>query len=442
MKIQHTQNLKSGILLLVILPFVLLVSCKKDTDSVRRKSTTITLNEPTYTDNKVELSWTVSNDSISSFNVIRVIGESIDQYQISYNDIASNLDKNTLTFTDEDVPYTPFITYLIQGIIYKGNNNPYNYKYVLSNSKTFSREISVMDFAANDVLLYARQNSIFLIDKENGLLKSYNYITKEQKDFDFKTRIGFCSLNKNGQTDELVVPRSDGWLDIYNAQDFQLIEQIKISAYSIASSVIKGNLIFNCTTSSDEPMIVYNRDTKQIVSKLTWYGDENRRLEIIPNTNTELFGVNSYEISYYNYDASGILISREYKDPWDDEYAVSARYCIIPNTKKFISAPLGNIYDNTISYISGLPRGNLKYSDFLVNNDGTKVYASSSNTKSIEIYNLSNLSHSGTIQTKAYPYRIFYNNGEIIVVSKTEFVDDYYTTDYDLVVETIPYAID
>jgi hypothetical protein len=433
-------------LVIVLVSLTSFFSCEKDCDCPSDKTsngeiTSIKLEEPIFNENSIKLNWKASNDSINSFNIIRVNGEISNSYYSGSYIIASNLDKDTLSFIDMEVPYTPLISYQIQGFI-SNPQNPYSSKVVYSNIIKYVRDISIIDFTADDIIYYQKKNQIFFINRIEGLIKAYNYNTKTETDFDFNSGVGFCTLNVGNQTDELLVPREDGWLFIYNAENFELLEQIKVSAFSVISSVIKDDIIFNCTSTSDEPMVVINRNTKQVISKLTWYGDESRRLEIIPNTNIELFSVNSDEISYYNYDSNGNLISRTYKDPWDSEYAISTRFEIIPNSKKFICAPLGNIYDNSISYINGLPRGELKFSDFIINSDGSKVLASCSNNKSIELYNLNNLSHIETITTKGYPFRIFYNNGTLLVVSKSSSSDNYYSTTNELIIEEITYSFE
>ncbi|WP_417888180.1 hypothetical protein [Zunongwangia sp.] len=423
-----------------------LISCEKDCDypldeNPNGEKSSISLEKPIIYENSVELNWTVSNDSITSFNVVRVNGVIDDSYYSSSNTIATNLDNETLSFIDEEVPYTPVISYQIQGLI-PNADNPYYSKIIYSNIIEYKRDISLIEFETDDIIYYQKKDQILFINRNDGLVKAYNFKTKEETDFDFNSGVGFCSLYFGNQKDELLVPREDGWLYIYNAENFELIEQIKISAFSIISSVIKDNIIFNCTSTSDEPMVVINRNTKEVISKLTRYGDESRRLEIIPNTNTELFSVNSDEISYYNYDSNGNLVSRKFKDPWDSEYAISSQYKIIPNSKKFICAPLGNIFNNTISYVNGLPRGDLKFSDFIINDDGSKVLAACSNNKSIEVYNLNNLSHIETISTKGYPYRIFYNNGILIIISKSSASNNYYSTTNGFIIEEINFSFE
>ncbi len=430
----------------IIAGAMLFCSCEKD-DSDQDSTfgnTIISLKDITVTsDGNVELKWSTNNDSISYYNIIRIIGTEIDPYNSM---IIASVDKKTLSYIDTDVPYTSAVTYLIQGMIPK-QNNPYYYKTTASNSKTYIRDISMIKFPANDVLFQKELSKLFLINRTNGKVKAYNYKTKEETNIDFFSAVGFCSLNKNGLRYELVVPREDGWLFIYNADTFEFIEQIKVSASSLSSSVINGDLIFTNTKSSYEPVKVIRRSTKSVMSSLTWYGDDNRKLEIIPNSNTELFGVNANDISYYQYDINGTLTSRLYKSVYNSEYNVSTRYAILPNSKKFISAPLGNIYDASIAYVTGLPRGSFTFSDFIINTNGSKVYASCSNHKSIEVYNLNDYLHTETIQTKGYPYRIFYDNGEIIVVSISSSTSSnyYYDTNSNInefIIEKIAHTID
>jgi len=430
---------------MVLMSLFSILGCEKDcncpSDISNGEKTSIILQEPIADGDNVNLSWTVSNDSITSFNIIRVNGKIYNPYYSSSYIIARDLEEGTSIFIDEQVPYIPVVSYQIQGLI-PIPDNPYNSKIVYSNVIEYRRDISLKEFTVDDAIYNKKNDLLYLINRSEGLIKTYNYKTKAESDYNFNSAVGFCTLNTNDQINELLVPREDGWLFIYNAENFELLEQIKISAYSVISSVINNGIIFNCTNSYYEPLVVINRNTQEVISTLTWYADESKRLEIIPNTNTELFSVDSDEICYYNFDDKGNLISRQYKDPWDSEYAISSRYELIPNSKKFICAPLGNIFDNSIKYVNGLPSGELNFSDFLINSDGSKVLASCSNNKSIEVYDLNNLSHIETINTKGYPYRLFYNNGTLIVVSRLSSSDYPYSTINEFIIEDISYTLE
>ena len=437
--------MKKSIYVLLSFIMICLNSCDSDSSDIKLKgeNTSVFLEELVIKDNHVQLKWKANNDSIAYYRVIRAVGEK-GIYDINNNstNITEINSSDELSYTDTNVPYSSRVSYEVQGI-FSESEDQYYMKNVWSNTREYVRDIPMINFPSDDVIFVTEHDRLIFINKAVGKIKFYNYKTKEETDFELNTGIGFCTLNKNGQQLELLVPRNDGWLFIYDANSFDLIEQIKISPFSVVSAVIKDDLIFASTTTSDEPVIVTRRSTKEIVSKLTWYGDDDRRLQILPNTNTELFSVNSDEISFYTYDANGIMIDRKYKDPWDSEYATSTNYTIIPNSKKFITAPLGNIFDNSIAYVNGLPRGNLKFSDFLINTSGSLVYAACSNNKSIEVYNLSTFRHIETIETNAYPYRIFYKDGEIISVSKPTADNDYYydSSPSDLIIERIVHEI-
>ena len=137
-------------------------------------------------------------------------------------------------------------------------------------------------------------------------------------------------------------------------------------------------------------MVVVNRNTNQIFPFWLNHGDENRRLRVVPNSTSEVFSVSTGDMSFYQYDAAENVMTRKYKRTWDDELENSDRYVLIPNSKQIISAPLGNIYDNSISLVGGLPRGELAFSDLLINESGSKVFAGCSNSRSIKVCDLEN----------------------------------------------------
>jgi hypothetical protein len=416
---------------LIFLPLVFLVftACEKENinpSPQEGEKTSITLDELNIQGENVELHWTVNNDSIRNFGVYRTTGTGLDNQLNIYIYLGSVQLSDNMRFVDKEVPYAPAVNYRIGGSLKIGNIGYPIGATVYSNIRTYSRDIALLQYQASDVLMFPGEDKLLFIDQTTGKIVTYNYITKEEDDLNLNSRLGFCSLNQNGETTELIIPRVDGWVFIYNASTLEFIDQIKLSAYSLSSVVVKDDLIFASTTSNSEPVICLRRSTKTILSKLTNYGDENHRLRIIPGTDIELFGINYDEANYYVYNNTGQMVSRKYYDPWDSEYAISQQYIIIPGTKKVICAPRGNIFDNSIAYINGLPRGNLYYADFLTNTAGSRLYAACSNHKSVEVYNLVSLLNLESIITKGYPFRIFYNKGELIVVSVSNSNDNVY----------------
>jgi hypothetical protein len=400
--------------------FIVCTACEKENlnpEPKKGEKTIITLAELSIQGENVELRWTVNNDSIKNFSIYRTTGTVTGSPIFNSTSIGTVKYSDIMRFVDSNVPYAPAVTYQISGSISEEDGMFQIIKYVISNTRTYTRDIALLQYQASDMLLLSGEDKLLFIDQSSGKIVSYNYLTKEDDVLVLNSRLGFCSLNQNGETLELIIPRVDGWIFIYNASTLEFIDQIKLSAYGLSSAIVKDDLIFASTNSSSEPVICLRRSNKTILSKLTYYGDENHRLRVIPGTDIELFGMNSDEANYYVYNDAGQIVSRKYYDPWDEEYRMSQQFIIIPGTKKIISAPLGNIFDNNISYVNGLPRGNLYYSDFLCNNSGTRLYASCSNNKSVEVYNLENLLNLESISTKGFPFRIFYNKGELIVVS-------------------------
>jgi hypothetical protein len=79
---------------------------------------------------------------------------------------------------------------------------------------------------------------------------------------------------------EIYVPRSDGWVFVYNAETFEKIDQIGIGSPSSCVINNNGNLFISTDQWTNYPLRVFSRTTKQQISKSGDY--EDTRLRMIP----------------------------------------------------------------------------------------------------------------------------------------------------------------
>jgi hypothetical protein len=411
-------------LFLVVAFCLTFMACDKDDDRPSGPATSILLSDPLpVNDYSVELNWTASNDSILSYSIYRALGDF--ETSVRHTLIASNLDKHTLSFIDNDVPYMPLVSYKVFGEMVDTKTN--NGWFVTSNTVKHARPIPLVLFEADDMLHYPKRDVVFFIDREKGRMRAYNYKTLTETPIDFNAEVGFCSLNENNGTDELLVPRNDGWLFIYNAETLDLIEQIKVSAEALSSAFVNNHFIYCSTNDHNNSISVVDRNTSE-ASSVNGYSDQNLRLEKMPDSNTAFFGVKNNKVFFFNFDNEGNLLSKnESNAPWGGAFEVSSTFSLIPHSNSIISAPLGLIHDHTVTLQNSLPRGNFRFADFVVSSDGTKILAACSNQRSIVVYNLDDLTQVGSITTRGYPYRLFYREGALIVVS-IDYVYDWTTT--------------
>lgn len=369
----------------------------------------------------------LKNDSIYYVSVLRKIGED-DGTLDGYTTVQEYILNNYTTYTDNNVPAERIVTYKIRGVIPDGYPG-YSGRYVYSNAVKYERDINTINTVADNVLYQEHNNTLFFFNSSAGVITSYNLDTKEQNAIEVNSAIGYCKLSKYNNKYELLVPRSDGWLFVYDADSLTLKHQVKVSESSLSSVADNDSLLYINSSNYYENLYVVSRNNYTVLHTLNWgyTGDNNKKIQIIPGTSTELFDANDYYLTYAVFDGTGNLIQKVTSDDWSS-YNYSSNFKIIPNSKKAIFAPYGKIYNNTTNYVNGIPYGSFRFSDFLFNSSGDEVYTGCSNSKKIVAYNAVSLQEIKHIQTQAYPFRLFYNNGQIICVSVT--TTSSYTTSY------------
>jgi hypothetical protein len=424
--------------------FLFFASCEKECNCIieetnsKTSTTTLEFNEPVIEEHNIHLSWSVSGDDIFYLEVFRHEGSPEDLPLHNLLQIARSTEPILTETTDYEVPFTPIISYMIYG--YSLNpDNPELSKLISGDTIQVIRDIPFVNFNPDDAIHYPEKNKILLINKENGNIASYDYNTGSSVMVKLKSGLGQCMLYTNGERDELLVPREDGWLFIYDPGNFQVLEQYKVTHVPLTSVVQKDNRIICSTGEYQKSMIILDKQTKEILSNNTYLEtSQEMSMVMMPGEGLQLACAASGYIHFLEYDMNGQRQSINSYSTNFSPYLPVRGIKVLPGTQSVICYPSGLIYDKASGQVSGLPRGNLKFSHMLTTEDGTHIVTACDNYRSLEVYNLNDMSHAETLVTNGYPKYLFPGgNGDFIVISKPSLKKDFFYESMGVVVERI-----
>lgn len=433
-----------SIIFVMILAFM--IGCEKDvnidlTNETNSYSNQIILKGLEVVGDSVKLTWSkLDTLKFSGYLIIRK-----DKIGMTYNPQDNNgqylvtkiYDPSVTSYIDKNIPIASYLEYQVIGLL----SNNYSYNYIYSNSKTYERPtIKTFEFSVLDIIPDLSNNRFYFIESNNGKITIFDYETLSTlKTITSDATIGYCSIGINGNVRELYVPRSDGWVFIYNAETLEKIDQIDIGHPSSCVVNNNGKLFISTDTWTNRPLKSFNRTTKKLIAE---NGDfEDTRLRIIPNTNSGIIEVTLHigptDLDYYNFDSNGNFLSHQ-NDRYHGDYPLDADiFQFFPDGKKFITASEGAIYDINLNYINRLPKGNFLFTDYAFNANATIIYCACSNSKSIVSYSILDFNKIKEYKTLGYPFRIYRKENELICISKTTKSDGYYNNSYQLVIEKI-----
>lgn len=412
---------------------VILIACKKDDDCPSNDSNEngsysdlIVLGDLQIQGDTIVLNWSkLETIHFRGYQIVRkeAEGEYTEPGSYNPNIIETIYDPEIRTFTDTEVPLTGFLEYQIIGMI----DEDEQYGFIYSNSQKYERpEIQTFTIHFKEVIPDIDNNRFYFTETSNGKIHVFNFEElRLEKTLDTEANIGYCSLGEYNSIQELYVPRSDGWVFVYDAETLVKRDQIDIAQPS--SCVVSNNGILYISTDAwtNRPLRVYNRDTHAMIYE---GGDfDDTRLRVIPGTQTEIMevtiNIGPVDINRYTFDSNGNHINSQ-NDPYHGDYPLDDFiFQFFPNNEGFITSYQGAIYDMDMHYVNRLPRGEYKFSDFAFSENGNTVYASCSNSKSILAYSLDNFMIEKKFNTLGYPLKIYRKGNELICISGTEFMD-------------------
>jgi hypothetical protein len=384
---------------------------------VKNYSNKIVLNEAKLIGDSLNLSWSkLDTPNLMTYTLMRK-----DNSNAQMISIKQYLAKDKNSIFDSAVPYSPSVQYQVVGNLSSGLT-------ISSNIITHSRpDIKAFDINPFDVLYSDKDNLLYFFEK-TGKISIYD-IQKSQiiKSINTDATIGYCDFGVYNNKKELYVPRTDGWIFVYDAVTLEKITQISIGLSASCIVFNNNNLFVSTAAWTQRPIKVYNRANGKKISET---GDfELTRFKKVPNTNTELLeitiNIGPVDQDHYSFAADGTFMSHQ-DDIYHGDYPLDAGiFEIFPDGSKYITSSSGSIYNRSMTYEASLPRGNLNFNCFALTQADQLIYAGCQN-KNIEVYTMNSYNRVKTIKTNGYPFRIFDYQGKILSVSKTSKFDNTY----------------
>ncbi|WP_354580158.1 hypothetical protein [Hymenobacter sp. UYP22] len=375
------------------------------------------LSEVKAAGDSVKLQWTrLDNSNFVNYSVTRRTLD--DTYATS---IHRQFNNSAVAFVDNTVPYTATVDYQVVAQLTNGQTV---YSNIVSYQRPNIRTVAVAPF---DVQFQPTGRLLYFFEQSGKILKYDLASERVLTSLATGATIGYSDFATYGGHEELYVPRNDGWVFIYDAATLTKIDQLSVG--SAASCVVANNGLLFVSNSAwtNRPLKVYNRATKQLVAET---GDFDRtRFKRIPNTNTELLeitlNIGPTDQNYYSFGPTGTFQGFS-NDTYHGDHPLDATiFEFFPGADRYITSTYGAIYRRNMIYETTLPRGNKEFTTFGFDAGAQLIYAGT-RTRSVEVYTMNGYSHSRTIPTKAYPYRLFKDpNGGFICVSSVGALGPY-----------------
>ena len=383
----------------------------------------ITFESAVTSSGTVELQWQkYTFDDFNGYEVLRSQDKDTEgQVIASFSDI------NEVSYIDELPPLTSEVYYYIR----------------VSNTEEQTRnsnKIQVTEpagkiyyYSITDAVHHPVEPIVYVVDSVSQKLISINYHTQTVlNSVSLGETVGKIDIGDNGYGLEVYVPNNSGFIKIYNAGTLNLVTSINTGfANKCVATNGNGYLVASINEPfwRDKPIRTYSRSTGVNISGNGDHGGDYIRF--IPDTDkiiTISNGVKPEDMEYLQMDNTGkILLHKD--DRYHGAHPLDPNIFRISSNGEFvITGNVGAVYSATSSmiYKGMVDRGSMYFSDFAFSEDGNTIYAGTSNRTSLQIIKYPELTRNDEILTKGYPEFLFYSNGEIISISKTEPDQDNY----------------
>jgi len=387
----------------------------------------------------VVLNWSkLSNPKFMRYVIVRRNYKSTNPNTYTYNEVIDEItDAAVVKYTDHTPPIESYLEYQVVGVV-RDTGMYYNYSYVYSNVVPYERpELKRFYFNIKDVLPDVPNHRCYIIGADSGKISILDYHSRAiSKEIITNATLGFSSLGDFNGMQELYVPRNDGWLFIYNANTLEKVDQIKPGVRCNSVVYNNGKLFIVVDTGYyDYAVRIYDRSTKSLITH-TGITEGPEHIALVPGSNTKLFGISSYYLFSFEFDANGHYVS------WTDvNYSSSYSYmrCFeaLPNGQGFITSTTGSIYSGSLTLVQNLPYGNYQYSSFTFNSPFTSIFTGCSNYKNIVEYSYPGYSEKNTYKCIGYPFAIFIDDTNLISLSSV-YSYSYYGNQGQFYIETVP----
>ncbi|WP_397446139.1 hypothetical protein [Polaribacter sp. R77954] len=377
----------------------------------------ITLLSAVKNQGKIDLEWEkYSNSDFLKYEVYRTNADcNLENSQL----LTTITNSETTSFIDELAPFEFKVCYYVK-IINSENNS--------RNSNTIGVDLPsgyIFDFIPYDMVKHPTENFIYLLDQPGKRLLKFDYVDlKLVKEINLQGTIGFIDAGDNGFGAEIYAPSDDGWVYVYDANDLSLKTSIS-TGLANASVVVNGmgHVIVSMAPSPwwERPVRTFLRSNGLYIDG---NGDfERDRLKMIPGKNEMISistSVSPVDMEYFKLSSSGTIDIHK-DDSYHGDHPLDPRIFRISNDGRYVvTSSQGAVYlaNDSMEYKGQIQRGSLIFSDFAFSNDGTIIYAATSNRKSIQIGSYPSLLRNNEILTKGFPHFILRDGNQIISLSK------------------------
>ena len=333
--------------------------------------------------------------------------------------IATINDINTVSTTDNAPPLSYRACYFVRVLNNVGKSrNSNNLLVDLPGGNLFN-------FIPHDMLVHPTKEYVYLIDLSGQKLIKYNYGSGEvEKTITVSGTPGFSGIGDTGKGLEIYVPSSEGFVYVYDAETLNLVNAITTGIYTMNALPSENGYILASMAPSpwwDSPIRTYQRSTG---IQIDGDGDfERSRMRLVPGKSA-LIGISTsvspVDMDYYELDEAGNFVL-SVDDLYHGDHPLDPYAFRISNDGSYvITGNEGAVYlaNSSMQFKGLLQRGNLNYSDFAFSDDGSIIYAATSNRTSIQIGNYPSLLRSNEILLRGFPVMIERKANKIICVSK------------------------
>lgn len=373
----------------------------------------IVLNEGVYAGDSVKLSWSIlDTTAFKAYGVYRK-----DSPDAPFLLIKEYSAKESVTFTDKNLPYSQSLQYQVSGLT--------TGKTIQSNMITVARpDIKVIDGNPYDVIYNKIDRTLYFFEK-TGKISIYDVAqNKVIRSINSDATIGYADFGVFEGQKELYVPRNDGWVFVYDALSLEKVAYINTGLKN--SSVVYYNNTLYVSTSAwtNRPLKVYDRKTGVKISE---NGDfDQTRLRMVPGSNFELVEISMYispvDQDYYKFSNDGKFITH-LDDRYHGDYPLDAAiFEFFPDGSRYITATSGAVYNKDMQYLGSLPRGNLFFNTYAIGADDKLIYAGGQ-TKNIYVYTTQDYTYVKTLTTKGYPFKLIDLGNQLLCISFQEKVN-------------------
>jgi hypothetical protein len=381
----------------------------------------ITLYPPVKNKTKVVLSWSkIDGQSFNKYEIFRTNGDGTSQ---NNELIASINDVNTVSFVDENPPLKYQVGYYVRVTNAEGYARSSNEELVELPAGP------IFNFTASDMLNHPSEPFIYLVDKSGQKLYKIDYENNTiVASTSIQGTVGKCVIGDNGVGVEIYVPSSDGFVYVYDANDLSLATKIHTEKVNSSVSIDGlGHIVVALDPSPDawwtNPLRSFNRSNGMLIDG---NGDfESDIVKRIPGK-TEFIAISTsvspVDMDYYKLASNGSfeihLDDKYHGDHPLDPYI----FDISDNGEYVITSSSGAVYlaNSTMEYKGQFGPGTLQYSDFAFSSDGAKIYAATSNRKSIQIGSYPALIRTEEILLRGYPVFVVRKGQKLIVLIKSD----------------------